>query len=144
VRRTIVTSALVAYLLVLLDLTLRRFPQPGAPANLLPLGTIAHYLDVGGWEMVKNLGGNVAAFVPLGLLLPAWNRAFRSTGLVTAFALAVSVLIELLQYLSGQRIADVDDVLLNTLGGWIGYLAFTASTLCDTRCGRTRSAPARS
>lgn len=125
-RKTLIATVLGGYCLALLDLTLLRFPQLTVPPNWVPFDTIAHYWRVGGWEMVKNLLGNVVVFMPLGFLLPSLHGELRSVTLVTTFALCVSLLIELLQYLSGQRVADVDDLLLNTLGGFLGYVAFAA------------------
>lgn len=123
-RRSLLTALFGGYVLVLLDLTLLRFPQPGAFPNFVPFGTIGHYLHIGGREMWLNVVGNLAAFVPLGLLLPMFRDEWRSLPCAGAFSLAVSLLIESLQYISGQRVADVDDLLLNTLGGILGYLAF--------------------
>jgi glycopeptide antibiotics resistance protein len=119
-----VAGLLAGYLLFLLDVTLLRFPQPGPPPNWIPLATISHYGRVGGWELVRNVLGNIVLFAPLGLLVPALHAELRSAPLVIAFALCVSVAIELLQYSSGQRVADVDDVLLNTVGGVAGYIMF--------------------
>ena len=44
---------------------------------------------------------------------------------VAAACLVVSLAIEALQYRSGHRVADVDDLILNVLGGWLGGLAAT-------------------
>lgn len=126
-RKTIVATLAGGYILMLLDLTLVRFPQPGPPPNWVPFETIGHYCQVGGWDSVRNLLGNLVLFVPLGLLLPALHAELRSARLVAAFSLGVSLLIEALQYASGQRVADVDDVLLNTLGGCLGYLVLVHS-----------------
>jgi glycopeptide antibiotics resistance protein len=73
---------------------------------------------------VRNARGNFALFVPLGILLPLVGRRlrFRSALLI---ALAVSVGIELAQYLSrpwSNRLADVNDVILNVLGACLGLI----------------------
>lgn len=125
-RRAFLAALLACYLMMLIDLTLLRFPQPGAPPNLVPLATISHYLRAGGREMWANVVGNIIAFAPLGLLLPALHQVWRSPLAVSTVSLAVSLLIESLQYLSGERVADVDDLLLNTLGGILGAIAFAA------------------
>lgn len=135
VRKALIVAVLGGYCLALLDLTLLRFPQFTISPNWTPFETISHYLHIGGWEMAKNLLGNIIVFMPLGFLLPCLDGELRSAVLVTIFALSVSLLIESLQYVSGQRVADVDDVLLNTLGGFLGYVAFAA-------IGRTRLAGA--
>ncbi len=65
-----------------------------------------------------NLMGNVALFVPIEVLgmVARW-----STLRAIAFAAAVSMLIEVVQFVLGRN-ADVDDVILNTLGGALGAL----------------------
>lgn len=96
----------------------------GAPAsvNLHPGQTIGNYLRFGDDLLsARNLGLNVALFVPFGLGMALWRR----WGLVRAVAvgLVLSVLVEAAQYLLPLgRAADVDDVALNTVGTGIGAL----------------------
>jgi glycopeptide antibiotics resistance protein len=116
-----VLALLIIYLLVLLNLTLVQFPQPGASMNLTPLATIAHDVRAGGWGLRMNVGGNLVAFLPLGIFL-VWLQRGRATALGVGLAsLGLSLTIEWLQYHSGQRVADIDDVLLNTLSGLLGF-----------------------
>jgi hypothetical protein len=112
---------LVCYLLVLFDLTLLRFRQHGAALNLGPFESILHYLRIGGRAMMVNIFGNVAAFLPLGFLVPSFVKGRGAALRVALISLALSLLVESLQYLSGRRTADVDDLILNTLGGLLGY-----------------------
>jgi glycopeptide antibiotics resistance protein len=71
---------------------------------------------------MRNARGNLALFVPLGILLPlVWRRLRFWNGLLAA--LAISVGIELAQYLTrpwSNRLADVYDVILNVLGAALG------------------------
>lgn len=130
-RKAVAFGLLAGYLALLLDLTLVQGSSPGAPANLVPFRTIAHYLRVGGWGMVVNFWGNLAAFAPLGVFVPVLARRERSAWRVAWLGLMLSGAIETLQFLSGRRVADVDDVLLNVLGALIGFgvwLAWTRST----------------
>ena len=120
-RKTIASVLLAFYMLVLFDLTLRRFHQPGTALNLWPFATISHYLSIGGRAMMVNILGNVAAFLPLGFLLPSFVKGRGAALRVALISLALSLLVESLQYLSGRRTADVDDLILNTLGGLLGY-----------------------
>lgn len=94
----------------------------GAPAsvNLRPGVTIRNYLAFGDDLLsARNLGLNVALFVPFGLGLALWRRwgvlRVALTGLV------VSLLAETAQYLLPLgRAVDVDDVVLNTVGAMVG------------------------
>jgi glycopeptide antibiotics resistance protein len=72
---------------------------------------------------VRNARGNVMLFFPLGILLPlVWTRLRFWSGI--RIAIAVSVSIELIQYLSRtwgiNRTADVNDFILNVLGASLG------------------------
>ena len=51
------------------------------------------------------------------------RRAIRAWP-VALLAAALSATIESLQFASGGRVADVDDVLLNALGACLGYAVF--------------------
>lgn len=93
--------------------------------NLIPFNTIMNYirnydhfnLDI--W--LYNLFGNVAAFMPLGFFLPLLFLSMKRFLACTFTACAASFAVELLQI--GFRVGsfDVDDILLNTLGGCLGF-----------------------
>lgn len=80
-----------------------------------------------------NLGGNLYLLMPLGFLLPIitgdnWMTEHRLWGgklshgwNVTFISFSFSLLIEIGQLLMEVGAFDVDDLILNTLGGWIGY-----------------------
>jgi glycopeptide antibiotics resistance protein len=73
---------------------------------------------------VRNARGNFALFIPLGILLPlVWRRLRFWRGL--GIAIALSVGIELAQYLTrpwSNRLADVNDVILNVFGACAGLV----------------------
>ena len=123
-RRNFALLLLVCYVVFLFDLALLQFPTTNPRANFLPLHSIIGDLGHGGRDFVVNFLGNLVAFLPIGLI-PALVRP-RSTAAwhVGLFCLTLSALIELLQYASGRRVADVDDLILNTLGGLLGYSGF--------------------
>ncbi len=75
-------------------------------------------------ELLLNLIGNVAMFIPSGILLPIlYRRLDRFRKVVGAGAL-MSLGIELLQLPFSARMSDVDDLILNTLGAAAGYGIF--------------------
>jgi glycopeptide antibiotics resistance protein len=100
--------------------------------NLVPFQTISGYIgsvfsgDVSLGVIRENLLGNIALFVPMGLLAPAiWPR-FRRLWKAVLFGMLFSAGIELAQLafsLLGMlyRTTDVDDVILNTSGALMGY-----------------------
>jgi glycopeptide antibiotics resistance protein len=80
--------------------------------------------------LLRNLLGNLVLLLPLGVFLPMlWSkfRYFKKTVLV---GVTVSLSIELVQLalsflgLSG-RIADIDDLILNSIGVLIGYFIYS-------------------
>jgi glycopeptide antibiotics resistance protein len=134
-RAWLIGLAFGLYLLVLFDLTLVQFRQPGAvrsAVNLVPLAIIASDLRHGGRDFLVNFVGNLAAFMPLGFLMMAASRGRVPVRRVLLAGLFLSALIECLQYRVGGRVSDVDDVLLNTLGSLFGVVAFRGSALLLT------------
>lgn len=92
--------------------------------NLIPFKTILNYIQnidhIGFDVLFYNLAGNVAAFMPLGFLLPLAFRRFNAAKTYTV-ALALILLAEVLQLVSRRGVFDVDDLMLNMLGSIIGY-----------------------
>ncbi len=112
---------LSAYVLFILDLALLQFPARDPPTNLIPLHSIVADWTAGGRGFVVNFVGNIVAFMPIGLI-PSLARPRRTTAWHAALScLCLSAMIEVGQYFSGRRVADVDDLILNTLGGLLGY-----------------------
>ncbi len=67
------------------------------------------------------IGGNIAWFVPVGLLLPVVTDGKLRFWHCLLCGTALSVLIEFLQYMFGVGITEIDDLILNTLGAALGY-----------------------
>lgn len=95
--------------------------------NLIPFKTILNYIRNSGhipftvW--VYNLAGNIAAFAPLGFLLGAsFQKAAPRFIHLTAFLLICCG--ETLQLITRRGVFDVDDIILNTLGSFFGYLLY--------------------
>ena len=87
--------------------------------NLLPFVALRHYRSRG--ELLLNLIGNIALFIPSGMLLPVVYQRLNSFGKVLAAGVGLSLGIELLQLPFYVRSTDVDDLILNTLGVAIGF-----------------------
>ena len=101
-----------------------------ASYNLAPFTEIRRYISyvntIGLPIVLLNLLGNVAAFVPFGFLLPAmWPKGEKHHPVAaTVVTMIFSVIVEILQYVTRSGIADVDDVIMNTFGGFLGYLLY--------------------
>ncbi|NTW29611.1 MAG: VanZ family protein [Coriobacteriia bacterium] len=102
----------------------------GRQNNLVPFGTIMGSFAEGWTVFIAQVGGNMLMFFPLGLLVPSiWTRFRRvktAAGVIIGCSLAVEIAQLLLSTLIGvtYRSFDVDDLVLNTLGGMLGYLCF--------------------
>ena len=83
--------------------------------NLIPFGDEKNY------RFFFQIGMNAVMFLPFGFLLPVLWQSCRSWKTTTLAGFATSALIELLQ-LFCFRATDVDDLLMNTLGAFLGYL----------------------
>ena len=102
-------------------------PLPGQVVddNLVPFHTLGIYWrNLGSEFWMRNLFGNLALLLPLGLFgpvaLPALDRWWR----IALVALLYSVAIELIQRVVPDRSADIDDVIVNVAGALIGFGAF--------------------
>ena len=68
--------------------------------------------------------GNLLVFVPFGLSVSILFKSLRSGWKMLLIGAGLSLTIELLQLILAVRVFDIDDILLNTLGTWLGYLLF--------------------
>lgn len=93
--------------------------------NLVPFKEISRYLhyyrQIGSGRALLNLAGNVIGFIPFGMLLPQIGKRAIGFGKTALLSLELSLVIEIAQLVLQAGSCDVDDVLLNTLGGCIGY-----------------------
>ena len=62
-------------------------------------------------------------FIPLGLLLPVVFKSLSSFKKIFQVTFYFSLFIEFIQYFIG-RLSDIDDLILNTLGGMLGYAVY--------------------
>lgn len=72
-----------------------------------------------------NIVGNVVVFIPYGLGLPLLFERLQSFLRVVILSFGTSLLAETMQLILRVGCFDVDDLLLNTLGTVLGYLAFS-------------------
>ncbi len=74
-------------------------------------------------DPIKILIGNIVLFIPFGFLAPIAVRFLRKSIIVTTIlGLLISVAIETSQFLFTYRVANIDDVILNTFGTLIGVI----------------------
>ena len=73
-------------------------------------------------EWFENIFGNILILIPFSMLLPfVFGHRMPLVAIVLIAAL-FSALVEIVQFVSGLGEMDIDDVLLNLFGGFIGGL----------------------
>ena len=106
--------------------------------NLLPIVYLFDYPVFR--EALVNLIGNTAMFLPLGIVWPSVFRQLDTHGKVIAAGAGYSLLIEIVQLPFFDRVTDIDDLILNSLGFLAGYgiylLARAVNRICKRRRGR--------
>lgn len=87
-----------------------------------------NYRDrVGFFVMFKNLFGNVVIFMPFGFFMPMASK-YRSFFSALFYSFGLSLCVETFQLVTKVGSFDVDDLLLNTIGGAAGY---TVYVICE-------------
>ncbi|MBO5041218.1 MAG: VanZ family protein [Clostridia bacterium] len=90
--------------------------------NFIPLVYLFDYPSIG--EILLNVIGNTAMFVPLGIVWPSVFKKPNTHVKVMLAGFGVSLTIEVLQLPFFDRVSDIDDLILNTLGFFLGYLIY--------------------
>ena len=88
--------------------------------NLIP---IVHLFDVyDGWLI--NIIGNVTMFIPVGLVWPFCFKKLDTLGKTVLAGVGFPLFIEITQLPFYDRCSDIDDIILNTTGLFIGALIY--------------------
>ena len=96
--------------------------------NLQPFREIkrfwVHREMLGTFAVFCNLAGNVIGFIPFGMILPViWPKTGKVLRILL-LSFEFSLCVETIQLVWMVGSCDVDDLILNTLGGVIGYMLF--------------------
>jgi glycopeptide antibiotics resistance protein len=97
--------------------------------NLIPFIWIKETYAMGIEEMMKQLLMNIIMLIPLGFILPVVSSKLRKCWRTLLLIIIFVVCIETFQYFIG-RSADIDDLIMNTLGGLIGYGIYVGINNC--------------
>jgi len=87
--------------------------------NLVPFKTIIHFINNPDFiEFSFNIIGNIILFIPFGFFLYFKEKGNKKAVLI--FCLIFTVCIEICQLILPMRQTDIDDLILNFLGGYMG------------------------
>ncbi|MCI8650153.1 MAG: VanZ family protein [Anaerotruncus sp.] len=117
-------TAFVGYLLCLLAITIWRYGIGTSAQRIVNLLPIVALIGLPALDLFYNIVGNIVWFVPFGLLLPLAFPQHRAFQRAVFWGAGCSALIELSQYLLATGIADLDDLLFNTIGAALGWCAY--------------------
>ena len=84
--------------------------------SMIPFYFLADRYD--GWKM--NIIGNITMFIPVGIVWPICFSRLNTLKKTITAAAGLSLFIEVTQLLCLGRHTDIDDLILNTMGGAIG------------------------
>ena len=99
----------------------------GNSINLIPFHSIKEYMFSNSATMKRfafsNVVGNIVIFIPLGAYLSLFRNNKRAIiNLLLIFA--VSLFTEIIQGFIGIGTSDIDDIILNCLGGLVGISGY--------------------
>jgi len=131
-----ISGALYAALLFYIFFLARRRPHAtlfrhNMPKNIFPLknriAELGYYHNLSPWlklNFIVNIVGNIGLFVPIVFFL---RFIFKITNpwLILFICGTMSTCVELTQYIFSIGVADIDDIILNTVGAALGILLLT-------------------
>ena len=101
--------------------------------NLIPLVYLFDY-EIRR-EALINVIGNTAMFIPIGIIWPCVFRILNTHAKVITAGVGLSLFIEILQLPFFDRVSDIDDLLLNSLGFILGYGLYRIVKTAAKKCG---------
>ena len=105
--------------ILIIDGRLRFLYRFGGTINFIPFKNLSIISSGGLFDIL----GNTIMFIPIGLLLPLLFKPFRKWWAAAGFCFLLSLFIETAQ-LFLPRSTDINDLMLNTLGGAAGYMIY--------------------
>jgi len=120
--KELMTLVFIIYILCLYYVVTGQDMNPGTN-NFIPFKEMFRY-EIGSYKFMKNIIGNILLFVPYGFFSSYYlNNKKISTNVF--LCLIATCCIELIQLKIG-RVFDIDDIMLNVFGGFIGCLLYVA------------------
>ena len=119
--RELLGLSFIIYILCLFQVVTFQDNVSWATNNFIPFKEMFRY-NIGSRLFVKNVLGNMLMFLPYGFFVSYYLKN-KKPALTLILTLIASFSIELVQMMIG-RVFDIDDILLNLLGGTIGYYCY--------------------
>lgn len=120
----------VVYMLLLFEILTMTELNSTSGMNLVPFSEILRY-DFGTKMFNYNVFGNILIFLPFGYLIGTYVNP-KKIWPVLITTLITSLSIEFVQLQIGRSF-DIDDILLNVVGGFVGYLIYIGLSAISRR-----------
>lgn len=112
------TLFFICYILLLFQLVTSSDISSYGGINYIPFTEIFRY-KIGSKMFILNVIGNIAIFIPFGYFISRYLKTKRHLP-IFMITIITSLCIELVQLYIGRSF-DIDDILLNCIGGIIGH-----------------------
>ena len=126
----LLTLSFIIYILCLFQIVTFQDTVSWSSNNFIPFREIFRY-HIGSRLFLKNVLGNVLLFMPFGFF-SSYYLKFKKPWVILGLTLVTSFSIEVIQMSIG-RVFDVDDILLNIVGGYFGYLIYSVISRIGNR-----------
>ncbi|MEK6190272.1 MAG: VanZ family protein [Carnobacterium alterfunditum] len=113
-----IEMAMILYLILLVSITLFKGGSKSYEYNFIPFNFLSYASEVNPSIFITALVINMLLLAPLGAYLRIKNIKFIVSWQTILYS---SLIIEGLQFFTKRGSFDVDDLLLNTLGGCVAY-----------------------
>ena len=108
-------------------------------SNFIPFKEMFRY-SIGSRLFIKNVLGNIIMFVPYGFFV-SYYLDLKKPNAVLVLVILLSLSIETTQLIIG-RVFDIDDIILNTLGGLVGFFLYHSLDTVNERLPKILKRPA--
>ncbi len=119
--KDLLAYAFILYILCLFQLVTFRYDVSWSTNNFIPFKEILRY-NMGSRLFFKNVVGNTVLFMPYGFFSSIYLKNSKAK-LIVFLTFITSVAIEVVQLVIG-RVFDIDDILLNLFGGYLGFVIY--------------------
>lgn len=105
--------------------TIQTNKDRGVGVNLIPFSTIGAYIsEINDSVSIINILGNIIPFIPMGFIVPMAFPSQRNVFKTIISSLLLILSIEILQFILFLGSFDIDDIILNLLSCFIGFMLF--------------------
>lgn len=92
--------------------------------NIIPFKTVINFIL--NWNIkvfILNVGINLLVFMPMGIFIPSlFKNNINNLKKFTLTMITISLIVEIIQFITFRGAPDIDDIILNVFGAIISYL----------------------